>query len=141
MVRTLADRLDKVAGELRKIFGDSLLVSSPHAKDFRRLAIDLQKGARVLRQMPVPSAERVFSYRTFLKHIPIVMLCNELQVPHSVSFEEIEQLLYVAARVRGLKRMPADRSVEMQVNRLRKRPTGRSIDGIAEVLLRALTPS
>lgn len=136
MVRTLADRLDKVAGELKDIFGGSLLVLSPHAEDFQSLAVDLRKGAHVLRRMPVPSLEKGFRYKVFWKHIPVAMLCKELDAPKSVPFKDIEELLYIAALAWGVTRQPADRALEMQVNRFMNRKVGRYL--IASGLLDAM---
>lgn len=140
-LRALAHRLNKVAGALKLVFGDSLLAWSPDAQYFQKLSADLEKGARALRQMRVPSEAKSFSYRSFLKHIPIAMLCKELRVPQSVSFVEVEDLLYFAACAKGLERQPADRAMEMQFNRLMKRRVGRDVEVIVNILLNALPHS
>ena len=118
-VRNLVRKLETLGGELSRVFGTGRVsfkreLFLEFAGDCRARARDLKYIDLARRMNPATTKPpRTLTYKAFWKHLPIAMLCRELEAPRSVSFGAIEELLGCAYSVRGRKGRPS-RSVERE---------------------------
>jgi hypothetical protein len=118
-LRNMARRLRGVGKDVDRMFG--IAGVSVNRDLFLQFAEDCRARAKALsyldmaRQMDFASNKplRTLTSKAFWRHLPLAMLCRELEVPRSVSHGEIEELLSCAYSARGRKRRPP-RSVERE---------------------------
>lgn len=108
--RNLSRRLRTIARDV-----DRMLIGSP------KLAEDCRVRARCIEMALAMNedklkAPRVLTYKAFWKHLLIVLLCQELGVPSSISFDEAEELLRSAYSIRRRPWTRPARSVERKFN-------------------------
>lgn len=100
-------RLRTIARDMDRILGPSKLAEGCRLRArCMRLALAMDKGR--------PKTPPVLTYKAFWKHLPIVLLCQELDAPSSLSFDRVEELVHCAYIVRGDRRTRSARSVERQ---------------------------
>ena len=107
--RDLSRRLRTIARDMDRILGPSKLAEDCRLRAGRiRLALAMDDGR--------PKTPRVLTYKAFWKHLPIVLLCRELDAPSSISFDEVEKLVHCAYIARVDRWTRPARSVERQFN-------------------------
>jgi hypothetical protein len=127
-VRNLTRRLQTIGRDLERFGANGM---SSRGEFFVKLADDCQSGARYLKHSDMaramdstPKGPRALTYKAFWKHLPIAMLCRELEAPWAVSFAEIETLLRCAYSVRNAPWSRPARSIEREYNHLRRMKFG-----------------
>jgi hypothetical protein len=102
----LSKRLRTTAKKLQASFGNPIIGLHPASERFVALAQTLNDEAAVLDRFPAPKVGRLFSDKAFGRHVLRVALCVRLDAPKTVSFNDIEQLLWFGADARGLQQRP-----------------------------------
>jgi hypothetical protein len=129
-LRTLALQVDRMLSTDRVSFKRELFLE--FAENCRARARDLKYIDMARRMNPAPrKPRRTLTYKAFWKHLPIAMLCRELEAPWAVSFTEIEKLLRCAYSVRNLPFTRPARSVEREYNGFRKLKSSNPVNSAA----------
>jgi hypothetical protein len=123
-VRNLTRRLQTIGRDLERFGAKGM---SSKKEFFTKLAEDCRSGARYLKYFNMaramdsaPKVPRTLTYKAFWKHVPVAMLCRELEAPWAVSFAEIETLLRCAYSVCNRPWSRPARSIEREYNGFRK---------------------
>ena len=112
----LSKRLRTAAEKLEASFGNPFVRLHPASERFVTLAQTLNHEAAALDQFPVPRIGKVFADKVFGRHLLRVGICVRLDAPETVSFDDIERLLWFGADARGLRQKPygGSRSLERE---------------------------
>ena len=122
-LRGLQRRLLTLSKDLKRVFGEG---GDLFKRDlFLKLAEHCHSRATELRYVimagqinAVAKTPPKMTYKAFWRHLPIAMLCRELNAPQSVSFADVEKLLHCAYLARGVNRGRPPRSVEREYKHL-----------------------
>lgn len=102
----LADRLETVSRNVEMLIGGPALGEECHKRaKYIKLALKMNGNK--------PKGKSALTYRGFTKHLPMLLLCRELDAPSGFSFDDIETLVACACSVRGIQSRPR-RSIERQ---------------------------
>lgn len=118
-LRGLARRLQTISKDVERVFETNRIQFKKttflnFAKECRSRSRDLKYIDRARQMTDVPiKAPRKMSYKGFWKHLPMAMLCWELDVPRSVSFADIEAIVSCAYTIQGHRALP-HRSIERE---------------------------
>ena len=122
----LAVRLERDAMMLEKSFANPLMKLHPKSQGMINLAQLLRIESSVVQRFPLANIGKLFSYKAFWQRLPLFLLCERLQAPQVVRFQEVQDLLVYAWDARG-QAFEFDRSVARRYRRFTKTLQGRLI--------------
>lgn len=140
----LARSLREAATEIRHFWLRTPFAFFPPSKTALETANVLDQQATVLDQVNWKAFTKRLGYKAFWHHLPLALLCLELQVPGQSSYAEASQLAAVALRAWNRPDTDDDSfspdAIRKRYERFCKREAGRGSIAFLEVFLKFMPP-